>query len=125
MVAEPFQAFNRWGFWNVELGYRFRNRAPSDEIRFDSSVGYNFTQDWMLLQQFFTITSAGNADSVELTELEGNPSVFPEFDMYKAKLSLARDVSPNVTLHAGVSHTFAGTNIGGGPSFVLGFWSNF
>ena len=84
------KSLNRFGYFGLETGYRYRSSNPSDEIRYLLEYGFSATKNLYFRTKLDGIASAGNADS---TLDEANPTtvtnlaVTPEFDIGKLELT--------------------------------------
>ncbi|MEM0911779.1 MAG: hypothetical protein AAGJ37_12425 [Pseudomonadota bacterium] len=76
-----------YGYFGVELGYRFRLEAPSDEYRYLIEYGYDINENVYVRTKLDGILSANNAD-VDVNNPTGNVSLVPEFDLGKLELSV-------------------------------------
>jgi len=74
------------GYFGIELGYRFRTDAPSDEIRYLIEYGVSFNDNFYFRTKLDGIESANNADVVFVEG--GNLSQTNEFDVGKLELTL-------------------------------------
>ena len=122
LVGRGFSVGTSSGFWNIEGAYRFRSEAPADEIRLDATLGYNLSPRWLVLGQIFTIRGLRNGSPIEV---RGNPTIDPNFDLYKAQLSVVYRVGPMLRVQAGYLHDLAGRNTGAGGGVLLSFWLSF
>lgn len=107
-----------WGreyFRSVEAGYRFRSAGASDQIRVDITAGFRPWPRWQIIGQSFNIVSTRR----------GNGSDPTEFDLYKAQLSLLRDLTPRAALQVGGYTEYAGRNIGAGDALLASVWLRF
>ena len=86
------KSLNKYGYFGVELGYRFRAEAPSDEIRYLLEYGFSFNDNVYFRTKLDGIQSAGNADVADLGN--GNLSITPEFDVGRWELTLGYNFGP-------------------------------
>lgn len=101
-------------FAEVQLGYRYRFGDPSDEVRVDTTIGTNPTDDIMVMLQTFNIVGISNETN--------NGS---DFDLYKVQFSGVYDVTPNVALQLGGYSEVAGRNINLGEALFTAVWLRF
>ncbi|MET0313901.1 MAG: hypothetical protein ABW275_05865 [Hansschlegelia sp.] len=59
LVQRSFEAFGMPGFADVEAGYRWRGKAPADEVRLDATVGLRVAPRWLALVQSFNTIGTG------------------------------------------------------------------
>jgi len=79
------KSLGRLGYFGLELGYRFRNDDPSDEIRYLIEYGVSLSDNFYLRAKLDGIESANNADN-QFTDA-GNLSRTLEFDIGKLELT--------------------------------------
>ena len=75
-----------------------------------------------MLGQLFAIRGLRNGSPIEVT---GNPTINPDFDLYKGQLSLVYRVGPKLRIQAGYLRDLTGRNTGAGDGFVVSLWINF
>ncbi|TBN54589.1 hypothetical protein EYR15_06070 [Hansschlegelia quercus] len=59
LIQRSFEAFGIAGFADFEAGYRWRSKAPADEVRLDATVGLRVAPRWLALVQSFNTIGAG------------------------------------------------------------------
>ena len=102
-------------FSSIEAGYRARDRRAADQWRADATFGFRpFQKYQIILQSFNTVSVRGTDDS--------DPTVY---DLYKAQISLVRDLPHNMGLQAGWFTEYAGRNTGAGNALFMAVWSRF
>lgn len=102
-------------FSSVEAGYRARDRQAADQWRADATFGFRPFQKYQIFLQGFNTISASGADDSDSTA----------YDLYKAQISLVRDLPHNMGLQAGWFTEYAGRNTGAGNAFFMAVWSRF
>mgnify|MGYP000562426336 CR=1 FL=1 len=83
------KSLHEYGYFGVELGYRFRTDEPSDEIRYLLEYGFSANDNLYFRTKLDGIKSAGNADKVaaSTSSLVANLSATPEYDLGKLELT--------------------------------------
>lgn len=102
-------------FSSVEAGYRARDRRVADQWRADATFGFRPFQKYQIILQGFNTISTSRADDSDPTA----------YDLYKAQISLVRDLPHNMGLQAGWFTEYAGRNTGAGNAFFMAVWSRF
>ncbi|MBI5178417.1 MAG: hypothetical protein HZA04_04075 [Nitrospinae bacterium] len=110
------------GFWDLEAAYRYRDGYPADEVRIDATVGAGFFARFKVLLQFNGISGMRNG---QVYSRGNNPTIDPEYDLYKGGVSFVYDVSQKSSLQIGGIRHFSGTNTGARGSFFLSLWRRF
>jgi hypothetical protein len=121
LIGRGAKCVGRHVFWDAEAAYRYRTGAPADQFRGDFTAGMDVTARWMLMAQFFTITSMRNGAPFEST----NPSAQSDFDLYKGQGSVVLKITRKLRVQAGWTYAFAGRNTGRDHTVTLGIWQNF
>lgn len=93
-------------FYDMELAYRKRFDGPSDEIYGDAFIGWSTGPVVLILQSLNTVGLNDDAEGVEVLTAK------PKFRKHVAQLTAAYRISDGMTVAAGGSSTYAGTNIG-------------
>jgi protein XagA len=122
LVGRGFSLGSGSAFWNVELAYRYRNGGPADEIRLDGTFGYYPAPKWLLMAQFFGIQGLRNAAS---TSAGSNPTIQPDYDLYKGQVSVVYQLTPAVRAQIGYARDLYGRNTGAGNAVVAALWFKF
>ena len=122
LVGRGFSIGDRWAYWNVELGYRFRDKEPADEIKFEATLGVSPIAKWLLIGQFFGTVGLRNGTSVRIGD---NPTIDPNYDLYKVQLSVVYELTDSVRLQLGYVRDLAGRNTGAGEAALLAVWFRF
>jgi len=122
LVGRGFSIFGRWAYWDVEVAYRFRDGAPADEIKLDLTLGVSLTDRWLVIGQFFGTHGLRNGSDIEIPD---NPTIDPNYDLYKAQLSVVYTLTQSWRLQLGYQRDLAGRNTGAGQAALLGVWYRF
>jgi hypothetical protein len=122
LVGRSFSIGPRWGYWDVEVGYRFRDEEPADEIKLEATLGVSPIERWLLIGQFFGTVGLRNGTSIRI---ENNPTIDPNYDLYKVQLSIVYELTRSVRLQLGYLRDLAGRNTGAGEAALLAVWFRF
>jgi len=122
------KSLGRLGYFGLELGYRFRTDAPSDEIRYLIEYGVSLNDNLYLRAKLDGIESANNADTLFTTG--GNLSRTLEFDVGKLELTAGWNFgNPNDNGRWGAEFTYTddvyGDNTLEGDGFQLALTRSF
>jgi len=101
-------------FFDEQLGVRFRNGGPPDELHDDFTLGAQLSPKWLLLAQSFNVVSLGSGGSE-----------FPQTNYHKAALSLVRHIDDHWSLQVGGMTTIAGHNALKETGAFLAVWRRF
>lgn len=104
------------GYGNLELGYRFRAEAPSDELRYLVEFGIDITKELYTrakLDGTFSIDNGKKRDS------SGNPTATNNFDLGKLDLTVGYKVAPTWGIEASYVPTIYGQNTAAGATYTL------
>lgn len=122
LVGRSFSIGPRWAYWDLEVAYRFRDEEPADEIRLDATLGVSLTERWLVIGQFFGIRGLRNGTPIAT---HNNPTIDPNFDLYKAQLSVVYTLTKTVRLQVGYLRDLAGRNTGAGQAALFAVWFRF
>lgn len=106
-------------FMNVEAAYRYRDGAPSDEWRFDGTLGLRPAEHTLILNQLFSVFAL-NEKTAPLLLANSR-----DYDLVKYQLSLVQDIVPGTSVQAGVFRHLSGENTGAGGGALLSVWQAF
>jgi hypothetical protein len=109
-------------FWNVDAGFRRRNGDPADEVRVDATFGAYLHPRIMLMAQGAAIVGMQNARTAD--DL-GNPTLTPDYDLYRAQGSVVVQVARRLRLQGGAFAHVAGRNTGAGAGIIASAWLSF
>lgn len=102
-------------FSSLEAGLRARSNGAADQWRADAAFGVRFREHYQLIGQ--------SINSISLREAEASDA--GSFDLYKAQVSLVRDLPERVSVQVGAAHEYAGRNISAGDTLFIAIWSRF
>ncbi len=80
------KSLNQFGYFGVELGYRYRTGDPSDEIRYLVEYGFNATDNLYFRTKLDGTQSVGNSTPFDASS-SPNLSATPEFDLGKLEVT--------------------------------------
>jgi hypothetical protein len=104
------------GYTNLELGYRWRDGAPSDEIRYLVEVGFDLSPKIYTRGKLDGIYSVDNGSR---TDASGNPTTTNNFDLAKLDLTVGFKLSPAWALEVGWTPALYGQNTAAGATYTL------
>lgn len=115
LYGQGFVLFGRGGFAVAEGGYRRRLGGAGDQVRLDGTVGLRVRARVSVLAQSFNIVSTRRP-------CDDGP---PDYDLYKAQLSVVYDIGVRWAVQTGGFIEFAGRNTGLGRAGFLAVWWRF
>lgn len=104
------------GYGNVEIGYRWRAEAPSDEIRYLIEFGVDVTRDFYTRAKLDGTLSMDNGKKLDTS---GNPTTTNNFDLGKLDLTLGYKVASNWGIEASYVPSIYGQNTAAGATYTL------
>lgn len=104
------------GYGNLELGYRWRSEAPSDEIRYLVECGLDLTKN---LYARAKLDGTLSMDNGRKTDGSGNPTATNNFDLGKLDLTVGYKVTPAWGLEASYVPEIYGQNTAAGATYTL------
>lgn len=107
------------GYANLELGYRFRAGAPSDELRYLVEVGFDLGKNLFTRAKLDGIYSMDNGTKVDGS---GNPTITNNFDLGKLDLTLGYQVSPSMGVELGYRPDLYGQNTAAGANYSVALY---
>ncbi len=107
--------FGRAGFAVAECGYRHRLGDAGDQMRLDGTFGLRVRPRLSVLAQSFNVVSTRRLR-------DDGP---PDYDLYKAQLSVVYDITARWAVQTGGFVEFAGRNTGLGRAGFLALWWRF
>jgi hypothetical protein len=119
LLGGSFGRSERPPFWNVDTGYRFRAGDPADELRVDATIGAYLSRRVMVVGQADTITGMRNADP---RARELNPTLTPDYDLYRMQGSVVVRVASRVRAQAGGFFHAWGRSTGAGGGVIAALW---
>jgi protein XagA len=109
------------GYCNFEIAHRWRDRAPSDEIRYLAEVGSDFGRGFYGRSKLDGIRSRNNGLGLDTS---GNPTARNNYDLTKLDLVVGRKLGARWSVEAGFAPsvygrtTAAGSTISAAVSYV-------
>lgn len=107
------------GYGNVEIGYRWRAEAPSDEIRFLFECGVDVSKDFYTRAKLDGTISVNNGTKLDTN---GNPTSSNNFDLGKLDLTVGYKAAPNWGLEASYVPSLYGQNTAAGATYSLALY---
>ncbi|NTU59471.1 MAG: hypothetical protein HGA98_00250 [Deltaproteobacteria bacterium] len=104
------------GYFNLELGYRWRAEDPSDEIRYLAEVGSDFGKSFYGRVKLDGIYSRDNGRK---SDGNGNPTTTNSFDLAKLDVTLGYRLTPSWSLEAAWTPAVYGQNTAAGATYTL------
>jgi hypothetical protein len=104
-------------FINLEAAYRKRMGDPSDQLRFDATLGLTLNDQWQLLPQLSYINTPSRKAITPFTQ-----SGEDDFDLLKPQLSAVYQLNETVALQAGLFQHIDGNNTGAGCGALFSLW---
>ncbi len=116
-----FPLYGKWHYYNLEVAYRQRYGAPSDEIRVNQALGLRVADAWQFVLQndnSFAVDSDAIGTPLRLTNSAG-------YDMVKLQASLVHEWNKKTSLQLGAFQHVAGENTGAGGGLLASVWLKF
>ena len=107
------------GYANVEIGYRWRAGAPSDEIRYLIEMGVDVTKEFYTRAKLDGTFSVDNGNKIDTN---GNPTSTNNFDLGKLDLTVGYKAAPNWGLEASYAPAIYGQNTAAGATYSLALY---
>jgi hypothetical protein len=107
------------GYGNVEIGYRSRAKAPSDEIRYLIEFGVDITKDFYTRAKLDGTFSVDNGTKLDTS---GNPTSTNNFDLGKLDLTVGYKAAPNWGVEASYVPALYGQNTAAGATYTLALY---
>jgi hypothetical protein len=104
------------GYGNVEIGYRWRAEAPSDEIRYLIEFGVDVTKDFYTRAKLDGTLSVDNGKK---RDTSGNPTTTNNFDLGKLDLTVGYKAAPSWGVEASYVPSLYGQNTAAGATYAL------
>ncbi len=112
MYGRAFEFQGGHGFAEGQFGWRWRAGAPPDEARVDLTLGWS-KGPWTVMGQAFALKGTGAQPPRR------------DYENVKLQASVARDISDDTRLQAGVFRTVSGNSIVQETAVFLGLWKRF
>ena len=107
------------GYGNVEIGYRWRAEAPSDEIRYLIEFGVDVSRDFYTRAKLDGTLSMDNGTK---RDTSGNPTTTNNFDLGKLDLTVGYKAAPNWGVEASYVPSLYGQNTAAGATYSLALY---
>jgi hypothetical protein len=107
------------GYGNVEIGYRWRAEAPSDEIRYLIEFGIDISKDFYTRAKLDGIYSVDNG---KRRDTSGNPTATNNFDLSKLDLTVGYKGAPCWGVEASYVPAIYGQNTAAGSTYTLALY---
>lgn len=109
------QLLNLEYFSSIEAGYRARDRQNADQLRAEATFGVRPLRKYQIIFQSFNVLSLQSPDGLDPTA----------YDLYKAQLSVVRELPNNLSVQVGGFSEYAGHNTSAGNALFIAIWSRF
>ena len=107
------------GYGNVEIGYRWRAEAPSDEIRYLVEFGLDITSSFYARTKLDGTLSMDNGTKLDTS---GNPTITNNFDLGKLDLTLGYKAAPSWGIEVSYVPELYGQNTAAGATYTLALY---
>jgi len=107
------------GYFNVELGYRWRFEDPSDEVRYLIEFGVDITKSIFTRAKLDGTLSMDNGNE---TDSNGNPTSTNNYDLGKLDLTLGYKITPAWGVEVSYVPAIYGENTAAGATYTLGIY---
>jgi len=104
------------GYTNIELGYRWRDKDPSDEVRYLFEIGSSLTDKTYTRLKFDGTLSRENGST---TDNSGNPTTTNNFDLLKLDWTVGYKLTPAWSVEAAWTPSITGENTADGDTYTL------
>nr|BBJ02393.1 hypothetical protein YBY_02410 [Marinobacter nauticus] len=104
------------GYTNIELGYRWRDKDPSDEVRYLFEIGSSLTDKTYTRLKFDGTLSRENGST---TDNSGNPTTTNNFDLLKLDWTVGYKVTQAWSVEAAWTPSITGENTADGDTYTL------
>jgi hypothetical protein len=105
------------GYMNLEAGYRWRAKSPSDEFRYLLEIGSEFGKNFYGRAKLDALVSMDNAD--DNTDDFGNPTSTLEYDLAKLDLTLGYHMTSEWGLELAFTPAVWGENTAKGATWTF------
>ena len=105
------------GYFGLEIGYRFRNEEPADELRYLIEFGMDFTKNAYGRIKLDGIEGMDNAS--DSYGVNNNPSMTYNFDLGKLDMALGYKITQKWAVEVGCTPEVYGKNTSAGISYAL------
>ncbi len=122
LYAGNFKINKKDGFYAAELGYRWYRGYPSDQIRANAAVGYDFTKRIQVIVAYFLEYGVFNGHAIMNSDVIVND---PNYRLLKGTITGVYRLSQKTSLTFGYYRHVWGQNVGTGQGFYGGLWLKF
>jgi protein XagA len=105
------------GYYNSEIGYRWRAEEPSDEFRFLAEFGMDFGKRFYGRVKLDGLL--GIDDGEKSADSSGNPTISNDFDLIKLDIALGYKMTKHWGLEAAYTPSIYGQNTAAGATYTL------
>jgi hypothetical protein len=119
LYGRGYQWQNRQHYIGFEAAYKHRGGDFVDEIRFDSTFGFNIFDKCDVIIQSFSTISHGGAEGVF------SNSVPSDYQAHKGQISITTKLTDKYTLQFGAYKDLHGENSGAGVGYLFSLWTKF
>ena len=105
------------GYMNLEAGYRWRTKKPSDEFRYLVEVGSDLGKNFYARAKLDAIIGIGNGDAD--MDAFGNPSSTLEYDLAKLDLTIGYKLTRTLGLELGFTPALWGETTAKGETWTF------
>ncbi len=114
LIGRGFSLGSWPAFFDAGVGYRFRTGSPSDQLRFDATVGVHVAPRWMLMLQSYNIIGMQN-------EAPGGT----DFNLSTLLVSAVYEIAPAWSVQLGGFSEIASRNYNTGNGVFAAIWWRF
>jgi len=104
------------GYGNVEIGYRWRAEAPSDEVRYLIEFGVDLTKKLYTRAKLDGTLSVDNGKKLDSS---GNPTATNNYDLGKLDVTVGYKAAPDWGVEASYVPAIYGQNTAAGATYSL------
>ncbi len=105
------------GYMNLELGYRWRNNAPADELRYLIEFGTNITKNFYGRIKLDGILGMRNGKVQK--DLSGNPTLSYNYDLGKLDITFGYKITKIISLEFEYTPEIYGKNTSAGATYTF------
>ena len=113
------KSLHPYGYFGLEVGYRFRDEDPSDEIRYLAEYGFDLNEN-IYLRTKLDIIQAVDSTDVQLSAT-GNPNFPNAFDLGQVEGTIGYKFGGRSSVEFTFTESIFGENALDGQTYQLGF----
>lgn len=122
LYSDTFDLYDRCGWYDVDIGYRWYQGFPSDQVIANAAVGYDLTSRiQMILSGEFDCGIFNGDDDKHPNNIILNPN----YRLLQAKLECVVRVFRQMSISVGGYRHLWGQNVGVGGGYFCGAWLDF